>query len=103
MAIQFFDTEFRKVTDRFNSVYGNQFVFDKNIKGSLVLSITYLGLLAHRIRKNKRKEDIQQFVKRRDIINNYLDYAEQQFASKDRTALKDAARAKVRKVSSNRA
>jgi hypothetical protein len=96
MAIQFFDTEFGKVTERFNSVYGNRYVFDKTIKGSLVLSITYLGILVHRIRKNKRKEDIQQFVKRKDIINKFLDYAEEQFKVQDRKALVDVKKARAK-------
>ena len=84
MAIDFFEKEFTKVQDRFNEVYGNRTVFNKKIKCSVILSITYLGILMHRINKAKRHEDIKQFIKRRDIFNNFLDYAEQQFKSQER-------------------
>ena len=84
MPIDFFRKEFNKVQTRFNEVYGGKLVFDRQVKCSVIFSITRLGILIPQIKKTHRKEDIKEFVRRKDSINNFLNHAEEQFQKQER-------------------
>ena len=83
MPIDFFQKEFEKVAHRFNEVYGARQVFDRSLKRMVFMSIVALNLLKRQAIRTKDKIDIQNFVRRRDIINGFLDYAEAQFRVKE--------------------
>ena len=70
----FFETEARKLQEQFNQVFGGVVVCDLKARQTAFLSIVSLAVLGRRLSKAKHKErsDIKKFIKRRNIINQYL-------------------------------
>ena len=80
MPIQFFTNELYKVYDRFNQTFGKLIVFNVTTRQRMVLSIVSLGMLEKKIIAEKNKDlvrnEIQRFVRTRNILNRYFDEVE---------------------------
>ena len=74
MPIDFFEKEVTKARERFNQTFGVLDVCDLKSRQSTILAICSLGLIAGRIRKAKKKDDvrdeIKQFMRTRTILDS---------------------------------
>jgi len=82
MAVNFFEREVKKIKERFNQNFSNQIVCNIQARYSAILSICRLGILANRINeaedKEKARVSIQEFVRIRDVLNNFFNLMEKQ-------------------------
>lgn len=82
MPIDFFEKELMKARRRFNETFGMQEVCDLKLRQSVILAICFLGLIAGKIKKAKNKDDvrdeIKQFMKNQNTLNNLFKRIEQQ-------------------------
>ena len=82
MAVNFFEREVKKVQKRFNETVGRLAVCNLDVRYSAIFSICWLGILGRKINKAKDKEkardNISEFVKIRDVLNNVFNLMEKQ-------------------------
>ena len=80
MAVNFFEREVKKIQKRFNETFGRQIVCNLDVRYSAILSICWLGILSRKINrakdKEKAKDNISEFVKIRDVLNNVFNLIE---------------------------
>jgi len=73
MPIDFFDTEVRKVKDRFNETFGQLEACDIRTREAVILSIISLDRLSKKIKMSKDKSLIQRFMRTRTALNGVFD------------------------------
>ncbi len=82
MPIDVFEKELRKVRRRFNKTFGMQKVCDLKLRQSVILAIGFLGKACDKINKAEKKDDvrdeIEKFMKNRNVLNNLFNRLEQQ-------------------------
>jgi hypothetical protein len=82
MAVNFFEREVKKVQERFNERFGMFTVCNLDVRYSAVFSICWLGILSRKISKAKDKEKakdtIREFIRIRDVLNNFFTLMEKQ-------------------------
>ncbi len=80
MAVNFFEREVKKVQKRFNETVGRLAVCNLDVRYSAIFSICWLGILSRKINrakdKEKAKDNISEFVKIRDVLNNVFNLIE---------------------------
>ena len=80
MAVNFFEREVKKVQKRFNETVGRLAVCNLDVRYSAILSICWLGILSRKINrakdKEKAKDNISEFVKIRNVLNNVFNLIE---------------------------
>jgi hypothetical protein len=81
MAIDFIEKEVDKVRERFNQTYGVMVVCNLNHRHAAILSIINMGMLCAKVTaaksKDNARQDIQQFIRIRDTLNNHFNMLEQ--------------------------
>lgn len=80
MAIDFFESELRKTTERFSTIYQGKEVYGKDFRCRLILAIIGLGVLQKKIKAHKRKEDITRFISGKEKVLAALALAEAAFS-----------------------
>ena len=82
MAVNFFEREVRKARQRFNETFGRQTVCSLDVRYSAILSICWLGILGNKIKeaegKEKARDSINEFIRIRDVLNNFFNLIEKQ-------------------------
>jgi len=82
MAVNFFEREVKKIQKRFNETVGRLAVCNLDVRYSAIFSICWLGILSRKINrakdKEKAKDNISEFVKIRDVLNNVFNLMEKQ-------------------------
>ena len=80
MPVDFFETELGKVRERFNQTFGRMTVCNIKTWQSVILAIVSIGLLQKKISsahsKDEVRQDIQRFVKTRNVLNNIFNSIE---------------------------
>lgn len=80
MAIDFFDNEMEKLRIRFEEVYqGKRTINKQEFASGLLRHLTSVGLARGKIRKNRSRTNIQDFMRRKEDFHFYLNRAEIQF------------------------
>lgn len=80
MPIDFFGKEVEKAQSRFNRTYGMMVVCNLKLRQAAILSIINLNLLCRKITarsKDDARQDIQEFIRIRNILNNHFKMLEQ--------------------------
>ena len=74
MSVNFFENEIKKVQKRFNQSFGNCTTCSIKLRQAVILQICGLRCQKNKIKttadKSKVKEEICQFIKIRDALNN---------------------------------
>jgi len=82
MPIDFFEKELRKARRRFNKTFGMQKVCNLKLRQAVILAIGFLGKACDEIKKADKKDDvrdeIEKFMKNRNVLNNLFNRLEQQ-------------------------
>ena len=93
MTIQIFEKELMKIQDKFNELLGNLSNCDVQMRSNVILCIVGLGLLSRKIRnasnRNEARDEIRNFIKHRDIINNYFKNVQEDLEERRRYASTD--------------
>ena len=86
MPIDFFESEVTKVQERFNQTYGMMVVCNLKFRQAAILSIVNLNLLYKKITAAKSKDevrqDIQQFIRVRNILTSHFKILKHNLTSK---------------------
>ncbi len=69
MPVDFFGKELNRVQERFNQTFGVMPLCNPKVRIRVIFAIVQMCLLQRKIIKDKRKEDISQFVKTKDKLN----------------------------------
>lgn len=80
MAIDFFEKEVERLTTRFNRVFRDRLVCDRNARDVLILAMIRARMLIQAIRNNPDEEQIaaltREFFQAREIMNQFFDLME---------------------------
>ena len=80
MPVNFFEKEIHKAQQRFNQTFGERATCNIKSRQSVILKICSLGCLKNKIEKTadkaKVKDEIRNFIKIRDILNNVFNTIE---------------------------
>ena len=80
MSVDFFEKELRKAQNRFNTVFCELFVCNLKVRQTLILAITWMGVLKRKIHEKEDKDlardDIRKFVKYRNLVNDVFNNIE---------------------------
>ena len=69
MLVDFFEKELGRVQTKFNQTFGVMPLCNPKVRIRVILAIVQMCILQKRIMKEKQKEDISQFVKIKDKLN----------------------------------
>lgn len=76
MAIDFFDTEVRRIQEEFNEVFAKRTVCDVAARNICIMSIACIMCSAQRINASKNKQavrtEIQKFMHKKGVIERFL-------------------------------
>ncbi len=97
MTVNFFEREVRKTRERFNQSFGNRVVCNIEARYSAILSICRLGILGNKIAEGKEEESIQEFVRIRDVLNNFFNLMEKQRKGRRCDTQKDSGTVRLRR------
>jgi hypothetical protein len=70
MPVDFFEKELGKTQNRFNQTFGSMPLCNPTVRIKVIFAIVQMCILHRKIIKDKKKEDIIQFVKIKDRLNN---------------------------------
>lgn len=80
MKVNFFIQELQRVQQRFNQTFGAQAVCDLKTRCRVILAIIHMEMLSKQIikaeNKDKVREEICQFVKTKNILNEIFNQAQ---------------------------
>ncbi len=85
MPIDFFTTELHKIQDRFNQTFGKLATCNVNTRMRVMLSIISLGFLERKIMAEKKRDDIQRFIRTKDVLNKFFNQFERRSDNVERT------------------